>query len=155
MDPTFGLPEIDPDTKEQKPIPIIEAIDRLLSQTNVGGLKSSATRILMRETYDSTYQLYAHSLSDGNILASILLHDSEDCSHIWGEQMEKFAEAKIGDLFHISFPEFMKQPKAVCDQMIKVGMKMLGVETRKAEKVEQQIVDSVKNANATRHTGGR
>ncbi len=132
--------------------PIIEAIDKLLNVKKVGGLRSSATRILMRETYDSTYGLYTHTLEDPNALASILLHDSEDCSHILDEQLRKFAEAKIGDHWKISFPEFMKQSPAQCEGMIRIGMELLGVETRKAAQVEGDIKAAV---GAARQTGGR
>ena len=149
MDPAFGLPEKDDDV-----YPIIEAIDKLVNVAKVGGLKSSATRILMRETYDSTYQLYTHTLDDSNVLASIILHDAEDCSHLWGEQLRKFAEAKIGDHWKISFDEFIKQTPAKCEEMIRIGMELLGVETRKAEGIEKDLKAAV-NSAATRHTGGR
>lgn len=81
-------------------------------------MRSSTAQILLRDSYETSCGIYDHKSSEGDHpLALVRMNWSEDTitNGRLHERMRKFALLGIGDIFKISFKEFVDSPTYVCE----------------------------------------
>jgi hypothetical protein len=83
---------------------------------------STDVQILLRERYEQAHGIYDHKAAENDHFALVRYHWCEDAigSSRLRERMESFIDARVGQNFNTSFPEFLNQPSYVCDLMLEV-----------------------------------
>lgn len=79
-------------------------------------------QILFRERYEQAHGIYDHKNAANDHFALVRQHWCEDAigASRLRERMEAFLDNRVGQLFHMSFNEFINQPTYVCDLMLEV-----------------------------------
>lgn len=80
---------------------------------------------MLRDSYETSHGIFNHDSEEGNSdpLALVRMHWSEDMItngglHQW---MRRFRKKRIGDIFNISFKDFIEQESWVCELMYSVA----------------------------------
>lgn len=74
----------------------------------------------MRERYEQAYGIYDHKAASNDHFALVRHHWCEDTitASRLRERMEAYLDARIGQNFQLSFPDFLNLPTYVCDLML-------------------------------------
>lgn len=105
-------------------------------------LSSYEQQILLREMYEQEFRIYNHQMNPINRpLALVELHEKEVTMPYSREArlMHRFATLKIGDLFNISFTDFLNQSRARVEYMIKLGEARERAEDKNQEDLRRTI----------------
>lgn len=79
-----------------------------------GAYPKMETKALLREAYETTYGIYDHTQPGAKPLASVAYREAEDPELYspYREFARRFRRLRVGDVFHISWVEFLALPKS-------------------------------------------
>lgn len=107
--------------------------DEFLSEviSNTPKLNGVDTDTLLRDVYESSYQIYNHLGSSNNAkgkkrpLASVALHDSEDITEtsLLFNSFETFAQKGIKETFNLNLLEYLSLPTEYCTKLTEIATK--------------------------------
>ena len=118
----------------------VKRLMEVLRQVEKKSLTSYEQQVLLLELYEQTFQIFDHENAPAHRPLSLVeLHPKEIMEPFTREArlMQRFAALKIGDMFNMSFPEFLNQSRERVEMMLHMG------ETR--EQAEERAQASFEN----------
>lgn len=131
LNPSFGY-EI---ARELRPVRQLMGAMRTADKKS---LTSYEQQLLLREMYEQEFGIYNHNLNPvDRPLSLVELHDKEVTMPYSREArlMHRFASLRLGEIFNISFPDFLNQSRARVEYMIKLGE----IKERVEDKNQQEL----------------
>lgn len=97
------------------------------------------------ETRFGIYNHYAKPLTGPRPLASVAMHPAEDYSYgsVLEQSMDRFVEYGIGDLFDISYLDFMSLPTTVTKAFLASAKRQKEKKANQIDQVEADIKDAI------------
>lgn len=107
---------------------------------------------LMRKVYESTYGIFNHVKNDGlkgklrRPLAEVAFHKGEDFTggSALEDTMRVFRDLPIGEIYRISYLEFMSLPVHITDMMMRVAKEKRDKESVIANKATAELNNATK-----------
>ena len=104
------------------------------------------TKIILTDNYESKFGIFQHQLAaNRRPLSSVAFHTSEDMlTHsLLAESMRTFESKKIGDIFRISYLEYMNLPVSVVSLMKDICDEILASRTKEANNVDNMLKNAM------------
>lgn len=114
-------------------------------------LTSYEQQILLLELYEQSFQIFDHERAPPHRpLALVELHPKELVGPFTREArlMHRFAALKIGDLFNLSFTEFLNQSRERVEMMIQLAEEREHAEERTQRRFEESINQGARSGQA-------
>lgn len=131
--PSFGY-------KDARKLSPVKRLMDLLRQIEKKNLSSYEQQALLLELYETDFKIYDHENSQ-RPLALVELHPKEMVEPFTREDrlMHRFAALKIGDMFNLSFPEFLNQPRERVEKMLRKGEEHERHEAKKNRELQNTL----------------
>lgn len=109
-------------------------------------LGSVDTQILLRELYDNTFGIGDHG-HPMRPLSLVALQPKEMIGQYSREfrSMRRFAALRVGELFNISYPDFLQQSRERVEWMFKIAEDKTVIEDRQNAGIEKQMKEVMGN----------
>lgn len=108
-------------------------------------LVATDAQLWLLHRYETDYGIFNHDApSDPNSCAELRQHYAEDLYAVNNAlkiRMEEYLIARVGEVFKISFVEFINQPRQVVTDMLELGLKYKAV----TENTTSDIITKLRN----------
>lgn len=109
-------------------------------------LGSLDSQILLRELYDRSFSIADHG-HPNRPLSLVGLQAKEMYGQYSREfrTLRRFASLRIGELFNISYPDFLQQSRERVEWMFQIAEDKTVIEDRQNSRIEKQMQDVMNN----------
>lgn len=132
--PSFGF-------ENARKLSPVKRLMELLRQIEKKHLNSYEQQALLLELYETEFKIFDHENNQHRPLALVEMHPKEMVEPFSREDrlMHRFAALKIGDMFNMSFNEFLNQPRERVEKMLRKGEEHERAESKKNRELQQTI----------------
>lgn len=131
---SFGAPQENVETE----------IDELLE--SMPEVDSISAKMLLREAYETTYEIYNHNLDNSHPWAMVMAHPKEDMS-TYGAIYRTILSYRVRDVYKrygLNLTEFLDLPREYVEFLLEVSANETKQDTATAEDIAREMDESVK-----------